>query len=467
MHIAMYIGSLQAGGAERVMKGLAEALYARGHCVTLVTTYLADKEYTVAHGCWQVVNEAEEGTLTTGASPALNNIGETVLQALDPGEHPARVRFMLPQQSADPSDPSPSGPACTAVNEDRDGAVRMVVSGTGQPLGVVSLDHTCIGRVFSGISSAEAGGRIRAFRERQKRLREIWDQLRPDVILSFIGKNNLMALLTARRIPVVVSVRATPLEEYPTALMQAAARVIFPRAAAVAVQSGAAGVWFGKRISERAVVVPNAIASEFLADPPEPAPFEREKTIVFVGRLDANKNAGMLLRAFASLLSDAETRETAGQYHVRIYGDGSDRQELEKLAGTLGIKDKVTFYGVQHGIAEKIRRAGIYCLTSGQEGMPNALIEAMCLGVPSITTDCIYGGVGQVVTDKENALVIPPRDEAALAAALRCLMEDPELADRLGTKARELRSRYAPDEVTDLWEDILKRAARGEGLPRT
>ena len=236
--------------------------------------------------------------------------------------------------------------------------------------------------------------------------------------------------------------------------MRVTAGWLFRRAAAVAVQTEAVADFFPKRVRDRSVVISNAVSREFLTDAEDGR--ERDLTIVAVGRMDANKRFDLLLRAFARIRR--EEVPGSDKYQLILYGDGEDRPQLERLAQDLGIAGQTDFMGRCRGIADRIRHAGIYCLMSDTEGMPNTLIEALCLGIPSVTTDCIPGGIGQIVSDGENALVIPTGDEEALAAAIRRIMTDPVLAAHLSEQARGLRERYDPERVTEEWERLLKQA---------
>lgn len=430
-HVAMYIGSLCMGGAEHVMVNLAEALFARGWRVTLVTTYLAEEEYEVPHGLWRRIaaGEAVEGGVPGAAVLPDPEEGKSIVYALTPSEKRVPVEQISWRLSGE-------------------GETGMEAGGQGNG----------IARVFSGIASGETGGRLSAFRHRVKRLESIWKDIKPDVILSFIGKNNLMALLSARRfhIPVIVSIRAIPELEYPGRLMRISAEMLFPHAAAVAVQTQAAADFFTGAVRSRAVVISNAVSREFLAEDGSEHRTERERTIVAVGRMDANKRFDLLLRAFSRILREKEA--DINKYQLILYGDGEDRSRLETLAGELGISEQTHFMGRCQGIADRIRHAGVYCLMSDTEGMPNTLIEALCLGIPCVTTDCIPGGIGQIVLNGENALVIPVGDEDALTASILRIIRDPALASRLSENARRLRERYDPERVTEEWEQMLKRA---------
>ena len=413
-HVAMYIGSLCMGGAEHVMVNLAEALFARGWRVTLVTTYLAEEEYEVPHGLWRRLPAGEAAEEGAAVLPDPEE-GKSIVYALTPSEKQVPVE-----------------------------QISWRVSGEGETGLEAGGRGIGIARVFSGIASGETDGRLSAFRHRVKRLEKIWEDIKPDVILSFIGKNNLMALLSARRfhIPVIVSIRAIPELEYPGRLMRISAEMLFPHAAAVAVQTQAAADFFTGAVRSRAVVISNAVSREFLAEDGSEHRTERERTIVAVGRMDANKRFDLLLRAFSRILREKE----------------ADRSRLETLAGELGISEQTHFMGRCQGIADRIRHAGVYCLMSDTEGMPNTLIEALCLGIPCVTTDCIPGGIGQIVLNGENALVIPVGDEDALTASILRIIRDPALASRLSENARRLRERYDPERVTEEWEQMLKRA---------
>ncbi len=147
------------------------------------------------------------------------------------------------------------------------------------------------------------GGRISNFKKRFSGLREIWKEEKPDVILSFIGKNNMMAILTSRglKIPVAVSVRGEPTEEYYNKGLRLIARHLFDLADGVVLQTKRSRDFFPKRVQKKAVILRNPVHPDFFRKPFEG---EREKTVVAVGRVDENKNHELLIRAFAQIAGD-------------------------------------------------------------------------------------------------------------------------------------------------------------------
>lgn len=297
-------------------------------------------------------------------------------------------------------------------------------------------------------------GRIPA---RIGRLAAIWKEEKPDLIVAFIGKMNLYAMLSTgrpffkNRIPVILSVRSDPAREYPSRPQKMLAERLFRKAAGVIFQTEDAMRAFSAQVRKRSAVLPNALDESFVR---ERYTGKRENEIVMVGRLDANKNHRLLLRAFARL-----HQEYPGLI-IKIYGGGlagSDTEPaLRALAGELGIADKVRFMGRRSDIRDQIERSRIFVLSSDYEGMPNALLEAMATGLAVISTDCPCGGPGAVIRDGENGLLIPVGDETALTAALRRILDDPALEESLGREAAKLARELAPEKVCREWQEEIE-----------
>lgn len=300
-------------------------------------------------------------------------------------------------------------------------------------------------------------GRLGKIPARVRGLRAIWRQERPDIIVAFIGKMNLYTMLSVgrRKIPVILSVRSDPAREYPSRLQKNLADRLFARAAGVIFQTEDAMGTFPPQVRQRSSVLPNALDESFMK-----ARYEgpRDNEIVMVGRLDANKNHQLLLRAFARLHRDYP------EMKVVIYGGGlpgSDTEPmLRSLCRELGIEDKVKFMGRQTNIRERTERARVFVLASDYEGMPNALLEAMAEGLAVIATDCPCGGPRSVIRNERNGILIPVGDGAALEQALRRILDDEELAQRLGRAAAGLAQELSPEKVCKKWQEEIEGRAR-------
>ena len=304
-------------------------------------------------------------------------------------------------------------------------------------------------RILSQITEAEMGrNRISNFIRRFQKLRNIWKTEKPDAILVFIGKNNFMALLTAwgLHIPVVVSVRADPNQEYPNRWMRFMARHLFKKAAGVILQTRECMEFFPRAVKRKSVILHNPVNEVFFENPYEG---EREHTIVTVGRIDENKNQALLLRAFALIAADYP------DYQIILYGKGDQEENLKQLADNLGIADRVIFAGNVSDVADKIKKAGVFVLTSNTEGMPNALIEAMVLGLPVIATDCPCGGPRDLIEDGVNGILTPVGDVDKMKENLQHILNDLQNALHMGQTARESTAIYREKIVYCEWMEYL------------
>ncbi len=311
-----------------------------------------------------------------------------------------------------------------------------------------------IERIYSDLTEEElTGSRIRNFCNRVGKLKKIWKQVKPDAIVAFMGKTNMMALISSigLDIPVYVSVRSDPNREYYNKVLRFLSKTLFGRAAGVIVQTQDAYNYFPKRIQKKAKILPNPLNPLFIRERYEGV---RSQEIVTVGRIDKNKNHIMLIRAFAKLA------EQYPELRVVLYGDGEERSRLEKQTEELGLQERVIFAGSTSDVQEHIRKSRIFVLTSKVEGMPNVLLEAMSLGLAVISTDCPCGGPRTVIRDGENGLLIPVDDTDALERSLRRILESPELEETLGKNASKLGVELAPEKVNRMWKEYIEQGMK-------
>lgn len=312
-----------------------------------------------------------------------------------------------------------------------------------------------IERIISDIEEEKvSASRIVNFCRRLNKLHAIWKKLEPDLALSCIGKNNFMTVVTTMgtKTKPVVSVVGEAKEEYPGRGMRMLADLLFSHAAGIVLQTERSRSFFCRKVGARAVILPNSLNPDFIRPRYEG---EREKRIVSVGRMDANKNHEMQLRAFAAL------KDKYPQYTLVIYGDGELRSYIEETAAGLGIAERVLLPGVVPDVAAQIERASLFLLTSYSEGVSNALIEALALGLPVIATDVPSGGTEELIRDGENGLIIPAGDTEALRLAMDRLLGDGAYADRLGREAAKIQERLSPERVNPLWKAYFEGIING------
>ena len=195
-------------------------------------------------------------------------------------------------------------------------------------------------------------------------------------------------------------------------------------------------LWYQPHFVDKIAVLYNGV------DFPEEAVYRAHEglNILNVGSLTPKKAQDVLLDAFA--LVAAEFPDAS----LRIVGDGVQRASLTEKTKTLGLSERVHLLGNKSfdDVREEYRGAVIFVLSSDQEGCPNVLLEAMSFGVPSIATR--VGAVPEIITDGENGLIVPRRDPAKLAEALRVLLSDAERRAKIGTSGRErIREAFTED----------------------
>ena len=207
--------------------------------------------------------------------------------------------------------------------------------------------------------------------------------------------------------------------------------------------------WYGESIKNiQTAVIPNAINPSFIRPGYEG---EREKTIAGVGRLNDQKNFSLLIKAFALIADDFP------DYRLVIYGEGEKRHDLENLVREMGLSERVSLPGNIQNIAEVLEKQSLFVLSSDFEGMPNALMEAMALGLPCISTDCPCGGPRFLIRNNVNGVLVPVGDADALAKAMKQLLTEPDFSREIATNAQTIQKRLAPDKIYGQWESFIQR----------
>lgn len=285
--------------------------------------------------------------------------------------------------------------------------------------------------------------------KRYKELRRIVSKIKPDVLLSMpedIGIYVILALL-GTRIPVFVSERNNPWVMPDVKVTRLLRTLMYPFVTGLVFQTEMAKSFFPKFIQKKGVVIGNPVDATRI-----PAPFQgkRKKVIVGAGRLDKQKNFSLLISAFAEF-----SKEVPG-YELCIYGEGRLREQLESEADLLGVADKVLLPGRKNNLLELMNECSMFVLSSNYEGMPNVLIEAMCMGMPVISTDCPSGGPKELIQDGINGLLIPVGDKEAMVAAMKECVEI-ENQKRMAANAYKIKQKLVGKEIFEEWYKFLFR----------
>lgn len=311
------------------------------------------------------------------------------------------------------------------------------------PSGVVRVALGVLGHSATPLRALGATAtRIRA-------LRKAIRASRPDVVLSFMDRTNVLVLLALRGtgIPVVAAERNNPWMLPIGRGWERLRRVSYRWARTITVQSAELVDFFAGQPPARVVVIPNSVSPVAATDG------TRKFLVLAAGRLETQKGFDTLIRAFAAFHAHAP------QWHLRIVGEGSERPKLEALRASLGLDaSQVALPGRVVDMASEYAAAGLFVLSSRFEGFPNVLCEAMSHGCPVIATRCC-SGPAEIVRDGVDGVLVAVDDVAALSGAMTALAGDATRCNALAAEARRLPERFPASVILDRWAQVLSAAA--------
>lgn len=295
------------------------------------------------------------------------------------------------------------------------------------------------------------------FFSRIKNLRSFIKKEKPDIVIAFAQKANYRALMAASftRIPVIVSVRTDPYLHYTGLRDKIFIPLFFTRAAGSVFQTEGAKSFFSARIQQKSRIILNPINEKYIG---VPKPSERRNVVVQSGRLVDFKNQLMLIDAFVIV------HQAHPEFKLEIYGgDSGDgtKELLEESIVRNHAENFVCLMGASDELEKKLADAAVFAFSSDWEGLPNALMEAMALGLPVVATDCPCGGPGTLIRNEENGLLVPIKDKEAMAAGIIRLIEDRELAQRLGDNARRIGEIANTEAICGQWKDYIETLCKG------
>ena len=309
-------------------------------------------------------------------------------------------------------------------------------------------------RVHVGLRDTDENkSRVTKFFLRIKYLKEFVREYKPDILIAFAQRANYRALMAAgdSDIPVLISIRTDPVGHYDALSDKVQIRWLFPKAAGCVFQTTGQREFFRPYLQENSRIILNPINPKYIG-----TPFvddsDREKAVVHHARLVDFKNHPLLLKAFIRV------HEKHPDYVLRLYGGDSfdgTKEILEKIIEENNAHDYIFLMGASDSLETELPKGMVYAFTSDWEGLPNSLLEAMALGMPTVATDCPCGGPATVMRDGENGLLIPIKNEDALVDGINRLIEDRELAVRLGNEARKIADIANAESVASQWKEYI------------
>lgn len=277
-------------------------------------------------------------------------------------------------------------------------------------------------------------------------LRKIIKNEKPDLCISFMQGGNIRMVLANlfTKQKYVLSVRNDPSKEYDTFFTKIFAKTMFKKSSGIVFQTPYAMNYFNKKIQNKSTVIFNPVSNDFFA--PNHDNLNNEG-IVSLGRLTSQKNFEFLIRTFKKI----ENQITDNLY---IYGEGELKEKLRDIIFELELQKRVFLMGRTSGVKSILNKAKCFVMSSNFEGMPNALLESVCMLVPSISTDCPCGGA-RIILDNNCGILTKINDELELGNAIVKICNDLDYRNKLSNNCLKHRNQFDTKTILSEWYSFL------------
>lgn len=269
--------------------------------------------------------------------------------------------------------------------------------------------------------------------KRYRLMRKTVKDFSPDVVISFLQRMQIwMAAVTVGlRVKRIDTVRISPWHSTVGAATKHMWKLCFKTGDLTILQSEDQKPFFSKSVQKKCVVVPNPLNEAYEKEGKTEFP-EKATRFAAAGRLSQQKNFPLLIRAFAKAC------ESHSDITLDIYGKGEDTYvaELQSLINELGVSERVRLCGRSDNMHGELMEHDAFVMSSDFEGMPNALAEAMAVGLVCVSTDC-KTGPRDLIRDGKNGFLVPVGDVDAMAEKIQAVADmDADAIERFGVEAR-------------------------------
>jgi glycosyltransferase involved in cell wall biosynthesis len=318
-------------------------------------------------------------------------------------------------------------------------------------LGLAGPSHGPVDAILSNLR------RIRAVRALIRRVK-------PDVTIGMMDTSNMLVACAALGLP---TAKLGVEHNYAPAFLTGGPRRLARKLAyrfldGVASQTTMASSSIkANTLAPRVFTIPNSVQWPLMENPPALAPeaflSPSHKVILSVGRLHPVKGHDKLIEAFS------RASEGDDAWRLVILGEGSERPALEQRVRELGLDARILLPGLAGNLNDWYERASIFAMSSVSEGFPMTLLEALAAGVPAVSFDC-DAGPREIIRHGQDGLLVAPGDVAALAGAMKSLMNDDALRAQMADQAQAVRERFSERRVLALWDDVFAAIAAAPKL---
>ena len=282
------------------------------------------------------------------------------------------------------------------------------------------------------------------FMTRSVRIRQAVRDFSPDWVVSLITYEAL--LTTFSKYPVIYSLRNDPGRTMAQGFRSRLTAFMLSRAKKIVFQSQGAQDFFQSGIREKSVVIPNPINTKEL---PLWTEFAHEKKFMTACRLRGQKNLPMLAEAFAMVHKEHP------DYTLEIYGQGDLENEIREKIRSLQAEDYIFLKGFTADVHGVMARSSGFVLSSNHEGLSNSMLEALCMGVPCVCTDCPPGSVREYIVSGENGFLTRVGDAQDMKEKICALIENPALAPAFAERNMVVRKKLDTEFICKEWANLF------------
>ncbi|SHJ38570.1 glycosyltransferase family 4 protein [Pseudozobellia thermophila] len=271
------------------------------------------------------------------------------------------------------------------------------------------------------------------------------------LVIGFMTTSNIYAIWASKlcHIPCIISERANH-SIYKLPKLQTFVRDIsYKLCNYLVVQTDANRQFYSSKLSpSKIIVIPNPIATALTNKRNLQLNKPKDNIILNVGSFKKGKAQELLISAFSNIKKEG--------WKIVFVGDGPTKQKNLDLTKELNLENRISFVGKQQNVHEFYNRASLFVFTSEHEGFPNALLEALYFGIPTISTNCEHGP-SELIVNQKNGFLIPVGDQDMLEQKMVELMENETLQYKFKENAMKSTESYQLDFIANIWRNYIEK----------
>ena len=305
-------------------------------------------------------------------------------------------------------------------------------------------------KVYEGNLGVGVKSEFKKIKYVRKKIKEI----NPNIIFTLFAKINMYALLSNHKDKTLIFSERANLS-YRNRLRKLLSIFSVKNSDGLIFQTNRAKTKYEKWIVDKdTIVIGNPVGEHAINQ--SKISSKKENIIIAVGRLEVQKGFDILIKSFKEVIKKYPN------YKLIIFGEGSERVNLEKMVKDLELENNVKLPGIEKNVVSYIAKSKIFVLSSRYEGMPNVLLEAMAVGTPCIATDCEFGP-SELIVNYENGILVPVENIEILSEKIIELLENENLRTKIGTNSKKILETNSPDIIYKKYYDFMVKVYNERG----